>query len=182
MTEELPTTQELYAHLHTRRTLHRLLDTHLDSTDHQQMLERFRLIRELRQYTEQALKSYEQEAAENALAAGATWADIGATAGITRQTAQQTYRLQNKTARKLTQPEELDPLDFIKSLPEYPTPADRENLPVFLAQILWAWAERADGSDNRELSALWGEVAGVVESLAGDVRELAEGGAETAQE
>lgn len=173
MTQDLPTPEELLAHLHIKYTLRRELAAKTDPTDKEQMLERFRITRELRQRTEQTLKAQEQEAAENALAAGATWADLGATSGITRQTAQQTYRLQSKKPQLLEVPEVLE---YVDDMPDYPTPRDRENLPIYLAQMLWAWYDQAEMNRNVPLRALWGDIADVVEHLAGGIEELAMGG------
>lgn len=98
-----PAPFELYDALKVEDVLEKKLNSKVDNENLTEMLKRFEIIRELRQYTEKRLKALEQEAAEEAWLAGATWADLGATAGISRQTAQQTYRPKSTRARRSSQ-------------------------------------------------------------------------------
>lgn len=101
--KHFPAPFELYEALNVEDVLEKKLNAKIDSENLTEMLKRFETIRELRQYTEKKLKALEQEAAEQAWLAGATWASLGAAAGISRQTAQQTYRPKNTRARRASQ-------------------------------------------------------------------------------
>lgn len=98
--KHFPAPFELYETLKVEDVLEKKLNTKIDDKKLPEMLKRFEIIRELRQYTEKKLKALEQEAAEQAWLAGATWADLGAAAGISRQTAQQTYRPKSTRTRR----------------------------------------------------------------------------------
>lgn len=100
-----PAPFELYDALKVEDVLEKKLNSKVDDDSLPDMLKRFEVIRELRQYTEKKLRALEQEAVEQAWLAGATWADLGAAAGISRQTAQQTYRPSNTRTRRATQRE-----------------------------------------------------------------------------
>lgn len=63
-------------------------------------LECFKVMREFRTRMDLALRQVERDFAQEAWRAGATWADLGDAAGITRQTAQQTYRDISPTMRR----------------------------------------------------------------------------------
>lgn len=84
----------------------RILDKVLKASDEdsfqftEDALQCFKAVREFRTQMDLAMRQLERDFAKEAWRAGASWADLGKAAGITRQTAQQTYRDVTLTMRR----------------------------------------------------------------------------------
>lgn len=103
---DIPDAYDLMQRFPVPDEVRRVLDEVLEAGDEdsfqftEDALECFKVVREFRTRMDLAMRQLERDFAKEAWRAGASWTDLGNAAGITRQTAQQTYRDITLTLRR----------------------------------------------------------------------------------